>query len=210
MFTFVKDINMGLKDFMKRFWNRLDNKENGSIEEVTSPMSEEIWKIINSNNYQWENFNKVVSHLENFILKTFGIEVQALKASYEVYSKKVFLALNSPLSLLFVSEEFFNKDDIWLEKISGELLVDRVQVDSLGRHYIIQALNEILNISSAEEFGDRNYKIWDIEINSFEDLEQHRAELENMREKRESYNIPGFKEAVEYAAKNGIGGTFYS
>ncbi len=195
---------------MKRFWNRSDNKENGSIEEVTSPTSEEIWKIIKSNNYQWENFNKVVSHLENFIAKTFGIELRALETSCEVFSEKISLVLNQPWLSLFVSEEFFNKDDIWLEKISGELLVDRVQVDSLRRHYVIQALNEILNISSAEEFGDRSYKIWDIEINSFEDLEQHRVELENMREKRESYNIPGFKEAVEYAAKNGIGGIFYS
>lgn len=74
----------------------------------------------------------------------------------------------------------------------------------------MQALNEILKISSIEKFWNRNYKIWNIEINSFEDLQQHRNELEGMRDKWENYEIPGYKEAIEYAAENGINTNFYS
>jgi hypothetical protein len=80
----------------------------------------------------------------------------------------------------------------------------------LRRYYILKVLDEILKISSTEEFGDKNYKIWKLEINSFEDLEQNRAKLQTMRESFENYDIPWYKEAVEYAAQNGINTNFYS
>jgi hypothetical protein len=59
----------------------------------------------------------------------------------------------------------------------------------LRRYVVLKALDGILKISSAEEFGEKHYKIWDIEINSFEDLEKSRAQLQEMYEKFENYDI---------------------
>jgi hypothetical protein len=56
-------------------------------------------------------------------------------------------------------------------------IVTKVSTDSLRRHIILKALDWILKISSVEEFGENHYKIWNIEINSFEDLEKNRVQL---------------------------------
>ena len=59
---------MKLPNFMKRFWNR--NKEQWEKnthprEEVVNKTAEEIWNIIRSWNFQWENFKKTVNYIES-------------------------------------------------------------------------------------------------------------------------------------------------
>jgi hypothetical protein len=51
------------------------------------------------------------------------------------------------------------KHDPELEDIYQRNQVTRVSTDSLRRYYILKALDAILKKSSAEEFGNRNYKI---------------------------------------------------
>ena len=191
---------------MRKKSKEQEKTEAAHREKVVDDTAKKIWNIIRYGNCQWENFNKAVWYLEKLIVESLDLDVNVLKVSHSVYSKKLALALTFPW---FSFWEDFDKTDPRLEEIQKKNRVDRVSIDSLRRHYILQALNEILKISSAEKFWNRNYKIWNIEINSFEDLEQHRAELENMRDKRENYNIPGFKEAVEYAAQKGINTNFY-
>lgn len=197
---------MKLPNFMRKKSKEQEKTEAAHREKVVDDTAKKIWNIIRYGNCQWENFNKAVWYLEKLIVESLDLDVNVLKVSHSVYSKKLALALTFPW---FSFWEDFDKTDPRLEEIQKKNRVDRVSIDSLRRHYILQALNEILKISSAEKFWNRNYKIWNIEINSFEDLEQHRAELENMRDKRENYNIPGFKEAVEYAAQKGINTNFY-
>lgn len=123
------------------------------------------------------------------------------------YTGKLSLALSFPL---FVSTQDLEKEDPEIREMYNKNRVTRVSTDSLRRYVVLKALDGILKISSAEEFGEKHYKIWDIEINSFEDLEKSRAQLQEMYEKFENYDIPWYKEAVEYAAKNWIKTNFYS
>ena len=203
---------MKLPNFMKRFTSREQERDNSqSREKVVNNAAREIWKIIHSWNYQWENFNKVVNYIENIIVWVLENDVKLHVIRQKVYTKELWLALMLPW---FFGEEYFEsqakKHDSKIDDMYQRNQVTRVSTDSLRRHFILKALDEILKISSVEEFWDKNYKIWDIEINTFEDLEQHRAELQDMREKFENYDIPGFKEAVQYAAQNGINTNFYS
>ena len=197
---------MKFSNFIRKKPKEQEKTEAMPREKVVDDTATKIWNIIRYGNCQWENFNKAVWYLENLIVESLDLDVNALKVSHAVYLKKLAFALAFPWSL---SWEDFDKADPELEKIQKKNQVDRVSFDSLRRRYILQALNEILKISSAEKFWNRNYKIWNIEINSFEDLEQHRAELEDMHDKWENYNIPGYKEAVEYAAQKGINTNFY-
>ena len=197
---------MKFSNFIRKKPKEQEKIEAAPREKVVDDTAKKIWNIICYGNCQWENFNKAVWYLEKLIVESLDLDVNVLKVSHSVYSKKLALALTFPW---FSFWEDFDKTDPRLEEIQKKNRVDRVSIDSLRRHYILQALNEILKISSAEKFWNRNYKIWNIEINSFEDLEQHRDELEDMRDKWENYNIPGYKEAVEYAAQNGINTNFY-
>ena len=203
---------MKLPNFLKKLssWKQ-EKQEVNPKEKVGNKTAEEIWYIIRNWNYQWENFNKVVDYIENIIVWILENDVKLLGLKHKVYTKELWLALMLPW---IFGEEYFNsqisKHDPEIEDMHQRNQVTRVSTDSLRRYYILKALNEILRISSEEEFGDRNYKIWDLEINSFEDLEQNRTLLENIHEKFENYDIPWFKEAVEYAAQNGVNTNFYS
>ena len=201
---------MKLPNFMKRFWNR--NKEQWEKnthprEEVVNKTAEEIWNIIRSWNFQWENFNKTVNYIESIIVWILENDAKLMNLERVYYTGKLSLALNFPP---FISTEDLEKEDPEIREMYNKNRVTRVSTDSLRRHVILKALDGILKISSVEEFGKKHYKIWDIEINSFEDLEKNRTQLQKMYEDFENYNIPWYKEAVEYAAKNGIKTNFYS
>ena len=202
---------MKLPNFMKKIINKKqENEEIQPKEKVVNKTVQEIWDIIRSKNFQWENFNKVVDYLQNLIVKTLDLDVQTMASSRVIASKNLVFALSFPW---FISQDFIDKlgkPDPELEEMWKSNQVTRVSTDSLRRYVILQALDEILKISSEVEFWDKKYKICDIEINSFDDLEQHRIELENMYEEWEKYEIPWYKEAVEYAAKNQIDINFYS
>ena len=125
----------------------------------------------------------------------------------DLIPKQIALALACPF---FIYEGCFTKVDSDFDEITKNNLVTRASTDSLRRHIVLKVLDEILSISSVEDFWDKKYKIWNLEINSYEDLQQNREKLENMRESWENYDIPWFKEAVKYAAEKGISTTFYS
>ena len=198
--------NMRFPNFMRKKSKEQEKAETAPREKVVDDTAKKIWNIVRYGNCQWESFNNAVWYLEKLIVESLDLDVNALKVSHAIYLKKLALALTFPW---FSSWKDFDEADPGLEEIQKKNQVDRVSIDSLRRRYILQALNEILKISSSEKFWNRNYKIWDIEINSFEDLEKNRGKLEDMREKWENYNIPGYKEAVEYAAKKGINTNFY-
>lgn len=202
---------MKLTDFLKRFTRREQEKKNSwPREKVENNTAQEIWNIIRDWNIQWENFNKVVDYIQKIILWVFESNVELLGLRCKIYTENLGLALMIP----FIGEEYFKRQ---MDKTDSELLdmynenqVTRVSTDSLRRYFILKSLDKLLKISSVEDFWDCNYKIWNIEINSFEDLEKNRGKLQDMREKWENYNIPWFKQAVEYAAKKGIDTKFYS
>lgn len=201
---------MKLPKFLKRFDSKEKMDQNTHSENVVNKTTQEIWNIIRDWNIQWENFNKVVEYIEKIILWVLENDVELLGLRHKMYTKNLWLALMMPW---FMGEEYFNSQ---MEKQDPELMdmynknqVTRVSTDSLRRYFILKSLDKLLKISSAEEFWDKNYKIWNVEINSFEDLEQHRVELEKMRDDFENYKIPGYKEAVQYAAKNKINTNFY-
>ena len=196
---------------MKRFSRGQEKKENQSKEKVINQTTQEIIDIIKSKNYQWENFNKAIWYIENIIVWVLENDLKLCGLKKDIYTKELWLALMMPR---FMTDDYFNrqleKHNPELEDLYNKNQVTRVSTDSLRVRIVLEALGEILKISSAEEFWDKNYKIWNIEINSFEDLEQHRVELQKMREDFENYEIPGYKEAVQYAAENNINTNFYS
>lgn len=201
---------MKLPKFLERFWSKEKVNKNIQYENVVNKTTQEIWKIIRDWNIQWENFNKVVDYIEKIILWVLENDVELLGLRHKVYTKNLWLALMMPW---FMGEEYFNSQK---EKHDPELLdmynknqVTRVSTDSLRRYFILKSLDKLLKISSVEDFWDGNYKIWDIEINSFEDLEKNREKLQDMYKKWKNYDIPWYKEAVEYAAQNGINTNFY-
>ena len=193
---------------MKRFWNKEKwEKNTQSREEVVNKTAEEIWNIIRSWNFQWENFNKTVNYIESIIVWILENDAKLMNLERIYYTEKLSLALSFPL---LVPTEDLKKENPEIREMYNKNLVTRVSTDSLRRHVILKALDGLLKISSREEFWERYYKIWDIEINSFEDLEKSRAQLQKLYEDFENYDIPWYKEAVEYAAKNGIKTNFYS
>lgn len=183
---------------IRRFCSKEQSTEDNKPKEtIVHQTTEEIWKIIHSWDYQWENFNKVILELESFLFRILKLDTDLQELECETISG----AMNSPI---FPLGKILRLDDDILEN-----QVTRVSVDSLRRYYILNALDEILKISSVEEFWDRNYKIWDIEITSYADLEQNREELKKLHDRFENYEIPWFKEAVKYAAENKIATNFY-
>lgn len=197
---------MGIFDkFKKKSWAE-SQKNHQPIESAINNKRNEIAEIINSWNFQWENFNKVIERLTELIMSTIDLDLKAAEKKLNITSQKIRLALTFPL---FVSPEYIDKDYSEFDEIWQANNVTRVSLDTLRVSIILKTLNEILNIDSVEKFWDRNYKIWDREINSYEDLEQQREELQNLYNKYENHTIPWYKEAVEYAAKNGISTTFY-
>lgn len=192
---------------MKRFSRGWEKNDGHPREKVINQTTQEVANIIKSENYQWENFNKVVGYIESIIVWVLENDVKLLNLQQVHHANQLSLALAFPF---FISSEDLEKEDPKIIEMYNKNLVTRVSMDSLRKNVILKALDGILKISSAEEFWDKNYKIWNIEINSFEDLEQHRVELQKMREDFESYEIPGYKEAVQYAAENGINTNFYS
>lgn len=206
IYSFI--IKMKLPSFMKRFWNKEKwEKNTQSREEVVNKTAEEIWNIIRSWNFQWENFNKTVNYIESIIVWILENDAKLMNLERIYYTEKLSLALSFPL---LVPTEDLKKENPEIREMYNKNLVTRVSTDSLRRHVILKALDGLLKISSREEFWERYYKIWDIEINSFEDLEKSRAQLQKLYEDFENYDIPWYKEAVEYAAKNGIKTNFYS
>lgn len=192
---------------MKRFSRGWEKNDGHPREKVINQTTQEVANIIKSENYQWENFNKVVGYIESIIVWVLENDVKLLNLQQVHHANQLSLALAFPF---FISSEGLEKEDPEIIEMYNKNLVTRVSMDSLRKNVILKALDGILKISSEEEFWDKNYKIWNIEINSFEDLEQHRVELQKMREDFESYEIPGYKEAVQYAAENGINTNFYS
>lgn len=198
---------MKFSDLIKRFSkNEGESKESQPREKVVNKTAEEIWNIIRSGNFQWENFNKTVNYIENIIVWILESDVKLMNLQKMHHVNQLSLALAFPL---FVSPEDLEKEDPEIKEIYNKNQVTRVSSDSLRRYVVLEALDGILKISSLDEFWDKNYKIGDIEINSFEDLEKNRVKLQDMYEKWENYDIPWFKQAVEYAAKNGISTNFY-
>lgn len=195
---------MKLPNFMKRFtdWKK-EKKDSQHREEIVNKTVEEIWNIIRSWNFQWENFNKVVNYIESIIVWILENNAKLMNLRQDQLS----LALTFPL---FISPGDLGKEGSEIREMYNKNIVTKVSTDSLRRHIILKALDWILKISSVEEFGENHYKIWNIEINSFEDLEKNRVQLKKMYEDFENYDIPWYKEAVEYAAKNGINTIFYS
>ena len=171
---------------MKRFsrgWEKNDGKKK---KKVINQTTQEVANIIKSENYQWENFNKVVGYIESIIVWVLENDVKLLNLQQVHHANQLSLALAFPF---FISSEGLEKEDPEIIEMYNKNLVTRVSMDSLRKNVILKALDGILKISSEEEFWDKNYKIWNIEINSFEDLEQHRVELQKMREDFESYEI---------------------
>ncbi len=201
---------MKLPKFLKRFWSKEKVDKNIQSENVVNKTTQEIWNIIRDWNIQWENFNKVVDYIENIIVWVLENDLKLLGLRRKVYMKELWVAMMLPWNF---GEEYFDsqiaKHDPEMDDMHQRNQVTRVSTDSLRRHFTLEALDEILKISSVEEFWDRNYKIWEMEINSFDGLEQHRAELQKMYEDFKNYEIPGYKEAVQYAAKNKINTNFY-
>ena len=198
---------MKLPNFMKRFSSWKQEKQGDwPKEKVVNKSAEEIWNIIRSGNFQWENFNKAVNYIENIIVWILESDAKLMNLQKIYHANQLSLALAFPL---FVSPEDLEKEDPEMEEIYNKNQVTRVSTDSLRRYVVLKALDEILKISSLEDFWDNNYKIWDIEINSFEDLEKNREKLQSMYEKWKSYDIPWYKQAVEYAARHGISTNFY-
>lgn len=197
---------MKLSNFMKRFSRGWEKNDGHPREKVISQTTQEVANIIKSENYQWENFNKVEGYIESIIVWVLENDVKLLNLQQVHHANQLSLALAFPF---FISPEDLGKEDPEIIEMYNKNLVTRVSMDSLRKNVILKALDEILKISSAEEFWDKNYKIWNIEIYSFEDLEQHRVELQKMREDFEIYEIPGYKEAVQYAAENEINTNFY-
>lgn len=199
---------MKLPNFMKRFteWKQ-EKKDCQPREKVVNKTAEDIWNIIRTWNYQWENFNKVVNYIESIITWILENDAKLMNLQQLHHANQLSLALAFPL---FISPEDLKKEDPEIIEMYNKNRVTRVSTDSLRRHVILKVLDGILKISSREEFWEKYYKIWDIEINSFEDLEQNRIQLQKLYEKFQNYDIPWYKEAVEYAAQNGINTTFYS
>lgn len=198
---------MKLPKFLKWFWAKENEKNSFQYREnVVDSTTVEIWNIIHSWNYQWENFNKVVEYIESIIVWILENDAKLMNLERVYYTGKLSLALSFPL---FVSTEDLEKGDPEIWEMYNKNRVMRVSTDSLRRYVVLKALDGILKISSAEEFGEKYYKIWDIEVNSFEDLEKNRGSLLEMYEKWKNYDIPWYTEAVEYAAKNGINAKFY-
>lgn len=197
---------MKLPNFLKRFWSKEKVDKNMKFENIVNQTAQEIWNIIRDWNIQWENFNKVVDYIEKIIFWVFENDVKLLSLQQVYHEKQLSLALAFPF---FISPEDLEKEDPEIIEMYNKNQVTRVSTDSLRRYFILKSLDKLLKISSVEDFWDCNYKIWDIEINQFEDLEKNREKLQDMYEKWKNYDIPWYKEAVEYAAQNGINTNFY-
>lgn len=198
---------MKLPKFLKWFWAKENEKNSFQYREnVVDSTTVEIWNIIHSWNYQWENFNKVVGYIESIIVWFLENDVKLLNLQQVYHEKQLSLALAFPF---FISSEDLEKGDPEIGEMYNKNRVMRVSTDSLRRYVVLKALDGILKISSAEKFGEKYYKIWDIEVNSFEELEKNRGSLLEIYEKWKNYDIPWYTEAVEYAAKNGINAKFY-
>ena len=191
---------------MKRFGSKEKMDQNTHSENVVNKTAQEIWNIIRDWNIQWENFNKVVDHIEKIIFWVFENDVKLLSLQQVYHKKQLSLALAFPF---FISPEDLEKEDPEIIEMYNKNQVTRVSTDSLRRYFILKSLDKLLKISSVKDFWDCNYKIWDIEINQFEDLEKNREKLQDMYEKWKNYDIPWYKEAVEYAAQNKINTNFY-
>lgn len=197
---------MKLPKFLKRFDSKEKMDQNTHSENVVNKTAQEIWNIIRDWNIQWENFNKVVDYIEKIIFWVLENDVKLLSLQQVYHEKQLSLALAFPF---FISPEDLEEEDPKIIKMYNKNQVTRVSTDSLRRYFILKSLDKLLKISSVEDFWDCNYKIWDIEINSFEDLEKNREKLQDMCEKWKNYDIPWYKEAVEFAAQNKINTNFY-
>ena len=197
---------MKLPKFLKRFDSKEKMDQNTHSENVVNKTAQEIWNIIRDWNIQWENFNKVVDYIEKIIFWVLENDVKLLSLQQVYHEKQLSLALAFPF---FISPEDLEKEDPKIIKMYNKNQVTRVSTDSLRRYFILKSLDKLLKISSVEDFWDCNYKIWDIEINQFEDLEKNREKLQDMYEKWKNYDIPWYKEAVEFAAQNKINTNFY-
>jgi hypothetical protein len=94
----------------------------------------------------------VVDYLQNLIVKTLDLDVKTMASSRVIASKNLVFALSFPW---FISQDFIDKlgkPDPELEEMWESNQVTRVSTDSLRRYVILQALDEILKISSEVEF----------------------------------------------------------
>lgn len=167
---------------------------------------EEILQIMTTRNFQWDNYNKLVKWVNDDLLFLLQLEMASLfvwvaKATHSC----AFSGVPFSPSQSLVEEEFQNINDK-----NFKIVLDRVSRDSYKKVVTLKVLSELLKISSSEEFVDRHYKIWDIEINSFEDLQQNREKLENLYDDTQNQEIPFLKEALEYADEKWIIVPIYS
>ena len=160
---------MKLPNFLKRFWSKEKVDKNMKSENIVNQTAQEIWNIIRDWNIQWENFNKVVDYIEKIIFWVFENDVKLLSLQQVYHEKQLSLALAFPF---FISPEDLEKEDPEIIEMYNKNQVTRVSTDSLRRYFILKSLDKLLKISSVKDFWDCNYKIWDIEINQFEDLEK--------------------------------------
>lgn len=87
---------MKFPDFMRKNSKEQEKTEVAPREKVVDDTAKTIWNIIRYGNCQWENFNKAVWYLEKLIVESLDLDVNALKVSHSVYSKKLVLALTFP------------------------------------------------------------------------------------------------------------------
>ena len=181
-------------------------KEAGQIVKNYQSEQQEILQIMTARNFQWDNYNKLVKWVNDDLSLLLQLEMASLfvwvaKAAHSC----AFSGIPFSPSQSLVEEEFQNINDK-----NFKIVLDRVSRDSYKKAITLKVLSDLLKITSTAEFGDRHYKIWDIEINSFEDLQQNREELENLYNNTQNQEIPFLKEALEYADEKWIIVPIYS
>ena len=183
---------MGLRELKER-WD-----QSGRMIKAWQAEGEEIWQIMTTRNFQWDNYNKLVKWINQDI--SLLLEWEAVSSLLWVCcAEELWSALSE--APFFISEDYANKK---MQKINDKIFrmtSKRVARDSYKKYITLKILDELLKISSSEEFGDRHYKIWDIEINSFEDLQEYRKKLEDLHESTYNYDVPLLKETIDYAEK---------
>lgn len=201
---------MKLPKFLNAFRKNDNHSEKPQqVNDEISKTRNEVLQIIKEKNFQWDNFNKVISHVESILVWILSNEVrlEGLKVDIQKANIGVALALPWFLSEMYLEKRVHSRDPE-LDEIGNKNLVLRVSTDSYRRHLVLQVLDEILN-SSEQDFWDKTYKIWTLEINSYQDLQEKRGELIALRNKWQEYKIPWFQQAVEYAAKHQMNTNFY-
>ena len=186
---------MLLKRLRER-WN-----ESGRIIKEHKDYVARMWQIMTTRNFQWDNYNDLINYIDENIAVILEFE-----SMHWLLCRKYSDELSSALSECPFLMSEYTADRKAKKKLDEhfEMSARRVSFQSYKKHATLQILDDLLNISSADEFNNRHYKIWNIEINSFEDLQHHRKELEDLRNKTQNYEIPLLDEVSKWADEKWI------